>query len=211
VARNAEEAEASVCGAAARPGAARHSPTAPDGISAAEALLRHRRVPLIFITVFSDAPTLAGAAGGAECLQQSLYDGRRWGTASSWPCSTFAWPRASQPTDNGEPADGTVPSTVCLCASRPVSVKVPLRQLKLLLEADDGYTHLHTVGQRKFTLCLGRAELLAHCRRRFWVGASGLCGAGGGHWQFDQAARGEVQVGPPSAGPPLPRRAGWSG
>lgn len=131
-----------------------------DGISTAEALLRHRRVPLIFITAFPDAPTFARARQvGPFAFLRKPYDGLLLGHSIELALQHFALAQGQVPNaDNGDLSDGAVLLNSVFVRQQQRFVKVPLAHL-LVLEADGGYTHLFTAN-RKFTIRQGLADLL---------------------------------------------------
>ena len=131
-----------------------------DGIATAEALVRRRRVPLIFITAFPDNSTFARARQvGPFAFLSKPYNGPLLGHSIELALQHFAAQQGYAPAaETGELADGAVLLNSIFVRQQQRFVKVPLADL-LVLEADGGYTHLHTPG-RKFTIRQGLADLL---------------------------------------------------
>jgi DNA-binding LytR/AlgR family response regulator len=134
-----------------------------DGIDTAAALMRQRRVPLIFITAFPDNHTFARARQvGPFAFLGKPYNEPLLGHSIELALQHFAGEKSLAPqadTGTGELPEGTVLLGGVFVREQRRYVKVPFGQL-LVLEADSGYTHLLTAS-RKFTVRLGLAELLA--------------------------------------------------
>lgn len=130
-----------------------------DGIETAAALMKRRRVPLIFVTAFPDSPTFERARRvGPFAFLGKPYNGPLLGHSIELALQHFAGDQGMQ----ADAATGELPVGTVLLGGifvREVGryVKVPLAEL-LVLEADQGYTHLHT-SSHKFTVRLGLAEL----------------------------------------------------
>ena len=160
VARTAEEAEAAF--AAVPPDLVLldvHLAGPRDGIETAACLIRQRPVPVIFLTAFPDAPTFARARQvGPFAFLGKPYHGLLLGHSIELALQHFAAALGFSPdVVTGDLADGTVLLGGVFVREQARYVKVPLAEL-LVLEADQGYTHLHTAS-RKFTVRLGLAEL----------------------------------------------------
>jgi DNA-binding LytR/AlgR family response regulator len=130
-----------------------------DGIDTAESLIRHRAVPLIFVTAFPDSPTFARARlVGPFAFLGKPYNGPLLGHSIELALQHFATAHG-QPPDGitGDFADGTVLLGGIFVRDRGRFVKVPFAEL-LVVEADQGYIHLYTA-THKFTLRQALAEL----------------------------------------------------
>ncbi len=132
-----------------------------DGIETAASLIRQRPVPLIFVTAFPDAPTFARARlVGPFAFLGKPYNGPLLGHSIALALQHFATALGLPPdTTTGDLPDGAVLLGGIFVRQQHRLVKVPFADL-LLLEADDGYTHLHTTGS-KFTVRQGLGEMAA--------------------------------------------------
>lgn len=126
-----------------------------DGIVVAEELTALRPVPLIFLTAYPDAPTFERARRvGPFAFLGKPYNGLLLGHAIELAMQHFA---ATQGLSEAALAHGAVLLEGVFVREDGRYVKVPLGEL-LVLEADDSYTHLHTV-QRKYTVRTSLREL----------------------------------------------------
>ena len=122
-----------------------------DGIELAHALVAQRPVPLIFLTAYPDQDTFERARQvGPFAFLGKPYNGPLLGHTIELAMQHFATAQGVLPDGSGGVADGAVLLGGVFVRAAGRLHKVPFAGL-LVAEADNSYTHLHTVGH-KFTL-----------------------------------------------------------